>query len=1291
MTDHAREREKWGQLARQWTEIPDYEEELAEHITCLLKSLDPPVHRLLEAGCGSALTSIGLANRGFKVDLLDFSEEAISGAKKVWASHVRNSSYSSLFHCVDLVDATPESLGVAPYDCVYNAGVLEHYEDGEIVDLLQAMARLSRYYVIALVPNSRCAVYRWWRWHHEHVGTWPYGKEVPRTTLTDLMKEAGLEPLLEVPMGHTWTFEFARALGEQARELQEWFADDDLPDDIACYLICSVARTASPKGRRPLERRPEEILLSFQRRWLDQLRAEQRRMRLILQNENRLRTASEKAKDEQLGKVHLEIQALESRLELREERMGMLEKERDEAEAAAKVKDEQLEEVYLEAQALQSWLDLQDQQFGVLEKERDEADAAARAKDRQLDEADAAARTKDRQLEEMRVRTQTLENQMRLRDKRLRALEKEVEQHQDFRGALAEARAGAVGVVGTLEGLRITTSYRIARWLTLVRNAVFRGPLLGRLKFIGRSVMKLLGSRQPLSPINPLNVPMNEAHRVISAVDRVLGGRTGLPVVPAPASQPAGTGAPERDLLRLGTPLAAPIASWAADPSVVNIVTILFMDMDGRELLCGGAERYLLELCGIIRELGYHPIVHQAANGSWERTYRGVRVVGIDVGGDIQYLNDRFHRVVGPGALTIYSSFCTAGPLSHPNSLGISHGIFWDQKGFQTPGAASDHWMGIIGTAIRNCSRLVSVDTNTINWVRSTMVEQAGKFTYIPNFVDTEEFRPREGGPSKDGKIVILYPRRLYPPRGFWLVEKLVPYILKKYPQVEFRFVGKADDEEAKAARKMEARHGPRVQWRHLEPDEMSRVYREADITLCPTVASEGTSLSCLEAMASGNAVIATNVGGLPELIVDGYSGLLVAPVLEELREAIERLLNDEELRVRLQRNARQVSLSYRKGIWQERWRGVLRSVLPPPPGGWDSVRDGYRFVHLDAGGVVWDRMKQRPHHLFRAVAEAGHKAYFVNDASRSDTPDPILGLKVLGREDLLPLDRPILYIYFSYNYLKIRNFRNPVVIYDILDDPKIHEEADSGKPPDANYLYYHEKLLSESQIVMTSSRLLYERYRPKRPDILLVPNAVWPEDFRVEERRRPDDLPPDGRVLVGYYGAVAEWFDLELLGFASEACPDYEFVLIGLTNREADLDEFTVRHPNVHYLGEKRYEQLPQYLAHFDVAILPFLVNEVTNAVCPVKLFEYAAGGKPVVSTAFREVQEYEAVLVAQDKEDFVRKLKEALKMGDDPAYREQLSRLAEENTWRERVGTILAELDRRLGDSGAGSHENR
>jgi glycosyltransferase involved in cell wall biosynthesis len=180
--------------------------------------------------------------------------------------------------------------------------------------------------------------------------------------------------------------------------------------------------------------------------------------------------------------------------------------------------------------------------------------------------------------------------------------------------------------------------------------------------------------------------------------------------------------------------------------------------------------------------------------------------------------------------------------------------------------------------------------------------------------------------------------------------------------------------------------------------------------------------------------------------------------------------------------------------------------------------------------------------------------------------------------------------------------------------------------------------------------------------------------------------MPAPPSPVVGYYGAIAEWFDFELLAHAARQHRDWQFVLIGLTNRKADLDGFTGEHPNVHYLGEKPYESLAAYLAHFDVGIIPFLVNDVTNAVSPVKLFEYAAGGKPIVSTAFTEVCQYSEVLTAGDGDEFVQQLRRALQLGRDAAYQEKLARLAESNSWQDRAARILKTIEEQPGRSARG-----
>ena len=142
----------------------------------------------------------------------------------------------------------------------------------------------------------------------------------------------------------------------------------------------------------------------------------------------------------------------------------------------------------------------------------------------------------------------------------------------------------------------------------------------------------------------------------------------------------------------------------------------------------------------------------------------------------------------------------------------------------------------------------------------------------------------------------------------------------------------------------------------------------------------------------------------------------------------------------------------------------------------------------------------------------------------------------------------------------------------------------------------------------------------------------------------------------------------------------DFEFVFIG-PDYDGSIREHTEVFglPNVRWLGVKEYGELPGYLHHFDVATIPFIVNEVTHSVSPIKLFEYMAGGRPVVTPNLRECAQYEAVQVADDADDYVAKLRHAaLELRHDPDHQGLLKRTARANTWEVRVGTLIDALAR-------------
>jgi len=742
----------------------------------------------------------------------------------------------------------------------------------------------------------------------------------------------------------------------------------------------------------------------------------------------------------------------------------------------------------------------------------------------------------------------------------------------------------------------------------------------------------------------------------------------------------------------------------------VNILTPTFFDLRGQQMLCGGAERYLLELADIIElRFGYGVNVYQAGVGNWVRSYGRVLVHSLDTGEAIDALNHVFHSRVSPAALTIYFSFYYAFPLCHDRSLGVSHGVFWDHPAFQGPdGSLSGPVKNVLG-AIRNLSKVVSVDTNTINWVRAVSADLSSRFVHVPNFVDTVLFRPGDSRTTAPDRLVVLYPRRLYPPRGFWLVLEILPYLLRRYGNLEFHFVGQADEAEERAVRETLEAYPGRVRQYWVSPEEMPEVYRAADITLIPTTYAEGTSLSCLEAMASGNAVVATNVGGLPELIQDRFSGLLVEPSADALREAVETLILDSELRRSLQRNARQVARAFDVRVWRRRWEAVLETYLErrepvpaqvsvggasPPPA---KLRTRV-LIYPRTPGITWRRMRQRPHHLCQSLAAMGIPTYFASADGAKERHLSAGHLHIIASEDEIHVDHPIVYFHYPYNYEVLTKFRHPFVVYDVLDSVAIHLESDhlNSTRVDRTARTYHLRALKRADLILAASQpLVDECRRMGRDDVILVRNGVDVEHFAAAARARQGgpSRPNGARPVVGFHGCIAPWLDFALLEELIRMRPDLEFVFVGPVHYYCQ-DSFRrlMRCRNVVHRGERPYEELPQHLATFDVGLIPFVLNDVTRAASPIKLYEYAAAGIPTVATPLPECSTHECVLLSEpDPKQFSDEIDRALSLRGEPAYQALLTVTARSNSWEQRAAVILAALRAKCLDAPLAGDEER
>jgi len=704
------------------------------------------------------------------------------------------------------------------------------------------------------------------------------------------------------------------------------------------------------------------------------------------------------------------------------------------------------------------------------------------------------------------------------------------------------------------------------------------------------------------------------------------------------------------------------------DPSnkLVILLAPTFFDWDGNNMFCGGAERYLIELSHLIQSLDYEPVIVQCGNFDWMRYYYDIRVIGLKVEGSPETLTQRIEEIQPHAALILYSPFFLASSKLNTPSIGISHGVYWDDATFHGTSESLEKTTANLLGKLSSVKRIVSVDTNTINWLRTNQSELTARAVYIPNFVDLGQFQPAS---RSDDRVVVLYPRRLYRPRGFWLIAEILPELIQKYPQVDFHFVGKGDITEEVKVQEWVQEYEGRVKHSFFSPSEMHLAYQQADITIIPTIHSEGTSLSCLEAMASKNAVIATNVGGLTNLVIDGHNGILIEPTAADLKNAIEKLILQPELRYKLAENGRQtVERSFTLERWRAQWKPVLSEFLPDTQA---ASAKPLKTLVFPYSGIAWEGIKQRPHHIATEFVKRGYEVFWFDPHERGT---PARNIHLLSQKDDLYLENPLFLIYYPYNYEEISKFRSPTVIYDILDDISIFDHITWDEPGKSARDYFV-RLLQRADIVLTSSRILLNQVRDYRPDVLFVPNGVYLDHFNPDNCTVADEIKSISRPIVGFHGAIADWVDIKLLAELVNLRPNYQFVLVGPVSIPSEVAELK-RRANIHIIDSVPYELIPSYVNGFDVGILPFKLSQLTHAVRPLKVLEYLSMGKPVVATPVEELKDWPGILLAEDSQGFAASLDRALQADGILADKQAIANFLKNATWSEVIKPLMDKL---------------
>lgn len=347
-----------------------------------------------------------------------------------------------------------------------------------------------------------------------------------------------------------------------------------------------------------------------------------------------------------------------------------------------------------------------------------------------------------------------------------------------------------------------------------------------------------------------------------------------------------------------------------------------------------------------------------------------------------------------------------------------------------------------------------------------------------------------------------------------------------------------------------------------------------------------------------------------------------------------------------------------------------------------------YRGVIIYPPTIDWHMpLFQRPQQLALAFANSGYLFFY---CTNNLNHDKVSGIEKISKNlyltnySLLLKDIPnsTLLISWPYNKFYAEEYVNSKLIYDYIDELEVFDAR--GKTQNEMFEAHKYLVKNADLVVCTADKLLNEVKKLKPKNAILAPNAVDPSHFEINKAPViPEDiadLVKSKKKIIGYYGAIAEWFDYDLLEKTAESRPDYEFVIIGPLDYDKTLSEhkhlFEIK--NIHFLGPKKYKDLSSYLYYFNVSTIPFLVNKVTESTSPVKLFEYMAGGRPIVTTNMYECRKYKSVLVAENQKDFLEKIDKALLLSADRQYLRQLRSDALANTWETRAKDIIKNIEK-------------
>ncbi len=357
-------------------------------------------------------------------------------------------------------------------------------------------------------------------------------------------------------------------------------------------------------------------------------------------------------------------------------------------------------------------------------------------------------------------------------------------------------------------------------------------------------------------------------------------------------------------------------------------------------------------------------------------------------------------------------------------------------------------------------------------------------------------------------------------------------------------------------------------------------------------------------------------------------------------------------------------------------------------------------FSHLR-----WNFVYQRPQHLLTRYATL-FNVYFVEEPYFDAKGDPYLTFTV--QEDSLWVVAPhlkpgnsseendkqlrsmldkflkgkdlsdIIFWYYTPMALSFSHHYTPALtIYDCMDELSMFKNA----PKQLREL--EDLLLTKADIVFTGGHSLYQAKKHLHDNIFPFPSSIDKKHFEQARtnKNQPADQASIGTPRLGFYGVIDERFDIDLIKGIAELRPEWHLVILGPVVK---IDPATLpKLPNIHFLGGKTYDQLPSYLSGWDIALIPFLLNDATRFISPTKTPEYLAAGIPVISTPIKDVVnpygEQNYVEIAEDPQGFVDAAERQLS-ADKDQWLKKVDEFLTQQSWSLTFKNMMQELNRTL-----------